>query len=68
MSGDTRVFAVINTTDYNGDHRWSVNPVGIDDLAGLGFDAEDIKQIDGMKVGGRLDGFGYYGLIVIRVA
>lgn len=68
MKGDTRVFAVINTTDYNNDNRWSVVTVGIDDLSDLGFDAEAIERIDGMNVGGMLDDFDFLGVIVIRVA
>lgn len=68
MKGDTRVFAVINTTEYNEDHRWSVVTVSIDDLDGLGFDAVEIERIDGLNVGGILNDFDFYGVIVIRVA
>jgi hypothetical protein len=68
MSGDTRVFAVINTTEYNEDHRWSAVTVSIDDLGDLGFDAVDVERIDGLNVGGILNDFDFYGVIVIRVA
>lgn len=68
MKGDTRVFVVINTTDYNEDHRWSVVNAEIDDLAGLGFDEVEIERIDGLNVGGILNDFDFNGVIVIRIA
>lgn len=68
MSGDTRVFLVINTTEYNNDGKWGVIKAGIEDLANLGFDDEDIERIDGLNVGGILTDFDFNGVILIRVA
>ena len=68
MAGDTRVFVVINTTDYNADNRWSAVNASIDDLKDLGFNAVDVERIDGLNVGGILNDFDFYGVIVIRVA
>lgn len=69
IDGDTRVFLVINTTDYNADCRWAVTKSSIDDLMDLGFDAVEIERIDGLNVGGILNDFDFYGgVIVIRVA
>lgn len=68
MNGDTRVFAVINTTDYNQDDLWTIVTGYIEDLAGLGFDEVDIERIDGLNVGGILNDFDFNGVIVIRVA
>lgn len=68
MTGDTRVFVVINTTDYNADNRWYVSTASIDDLENLGFDTVERERIDGLNVGGILNDFDFYGVIVIRVA
>lgn len=68
MTGDTRVFVVINTTEYNEDNRWSVNTASIDDLNDLGFDLVEVERIDGLNVGGILTDFDFHGVIVIRVA
>ena len=68
MTGDTRVFVVINTTDYNADNRWYVSTASIDDLENLGFDAVERERIDGLNVGGILNDFDFYGVIVIRIA
>ena len=68
IDGDTRVFLVVNTTDYNADCRWAVTMSSIDDLKDLGFDAVERERIDGLNVGGILNDFDFYGVIVIRVA
>lgn len=68
MTGDTRVFAVINTTEYNEDNRWSVITASIDDLNDLGFDLVEVERIDGLNVGGILTDFDFHGVIVIRIA
>lgn len=68
LTGDARVFAVINTAEYNEDHRWCVATVSIDDLDDFGFDAVAIERIDGLNVGGILNDFDFNGVIVIRVA
>ena len=68
IEGDTRVFCVINTTEYNNDGKWGVISAGINDLPDLGFDPVNIEQIDGIDVGGILNEFDFNGVIVIRVA
>ena len=68
MKGDTRVFVVINTTDYDNDTAWSVVTANVYDLAGLGFDNADQERIDGLNVGGILTDFDFDGVIVIRIA
>lgn len=68
IKGDTRVFVVINTTEYNEDNRWSVITARIDDLKDLGFDLVEVERIDGLNVGGILTNFDFHGAIVIRIA
>ena len=68
MTGDNRVFCVINTTEYNNDGKWGVIRAYFEDLDGLGFDKVDIERIDGINVGGILNDFDFNGVIVIRVA
>lgn len=68
MTGDTRVFVVINTTEYNEDNRWSVITASIDDLNDLGFDLVEVERIDGLNVCGILNDFDFYGVILIRIA
>lgn len=68
MTGDTRVFLVINTTEYNGDGKWAVQDSSFGNLDGLGFQADDLELIDRLAIGDMLDVFDYDGVIVIRVA
>ena len=69
ISGDTRVFVVINTTEYNNDGRWGVTTVAFNELEGIGFnDVEDVKNIDNLLVGEMLNEFCFRGVIVIRIA
>lgn len=68
MTGDTRVFLVINTVEYNGDGKWLVQDSSFGNLRDIGFDEYDLKNIDQLSVGGKLDKFAYSGVIVIRVA
>lgn len=69
ISGDTRVFVVINTTEYNNDGKWGVTTVAFNELESIGFNfAEDVKRIDDLLVGEMLNEFCYRGVIVIRIA
>ena len=45
-------FAIINTTNYNGDGNWAITPAKIDQLEELGFDECEILEISNLKVGG----------------
>lgn len=50
---DEKKFAVINTTDYNHDGEWSVIVCKLEELESLGFDDDEIKEIDTIMIGGR---------------
>lgn len=42
ISGDVRVFATINTTEYNGgDGRYAVQTTGYEDIESLGWNKKD---------------------------
>lgn len=68
MTGDTRVFLVINTAEYNRDGKWAVQDSSFGNLDALGFDEVDVERIDGLNVGGILNDFDFIGVLVIRVA
>jgi len=68
IRGDTRVYLVINTPEYNGDHKWGAQDSSLNGLLDLGFDDDDIRIIDKLEVGQSLSGFDFKGVIVIRVA
>lgn len=68
ISGDTRVFVVINTTEYNNDGRWGVTTVAFNELESVGFHEEDVKRIDEILVGEILTDWDFTGVIVIRIA
>lgn len=46
-------FAIINTTDYNNDGNYSIIVCQLGELESLGFDDEDIREIDSIMIGGR---------------
>lgn len=68
IEGDTRVYTVINTTEYNADTQWSVKTAGINELPDLGFDDDEVARIDRLTVGEITKEFDFQGVIVIRVA
>ena len=68
INGDTRVFVVINTTEYNNDGKWGVITASLDEMDGLGFNKEDVKRLDEMLVGEILTDWDFTGVIVIRIA
>lgn len=68
IGGDTRAFAVINTTEYNADTNWSVSMAQLHELADLGFDTDEVARIDRLAVGEITKEFDFQGVIVIRVA
>ena len=68
ITGDTRVFLVINTVNYNGDGKWAVQDSSFGNLVNLGFGEEDVERIDGLNANGVLTDFDFDGVIVVRVA
>lgn len=68
ISGDSRMWLVVNTAEYNEDGRWAVQAANLDELDGLGFSVEDRGRIDRMSVSEVLTDWDYRGLIVIRLA
>ena len=66
--GITRVFAVINTTEYNNDGTWCITTASVLELHSLGFDEEETNRIDALAVGEVLKDFCFDGVIVIRIA
>ena len=46
-------FAIINTSDYNNDGNYSIIVCKLDELESLGFDDDDIREIDSIMIGGR---------------
>lgn len=69
IEGDNRVFALINTTDYNNDGRWQIATASFNELPGLGVSDDDMEErIDDLNVGGVLNDFDYQGVILIRIA
>lgn len=66
--GNTRMFAVINTTEYNDDGVWCITTASSLELEALGFDAEETTRIDALAIGEVLKDFCFDGVIVIRIA
>lgn len=52
-NGEKR-FAVINTTKYNDDGNWSIIVCNSnEELESLGFDVDEIKDINDLQIGSR---------------
>jgi len=68
ITGDARVFAVINTANYNGDGRWCIQTATMEKLPDLGFDKTDTNRIENLRVDDVLGGFDYEGVLVVRIA
>lgn len=62
-----KVFAVINTTNYNDDGKYAVTIAKISELPDLGFDAEEINKLDNVEVD-TLMTTDYVGAFVMRLA
>lgn len=62
-----KVFAVINTTNYNDDGKYAVTIAKISELPDLGFDAEEINKLDNVDVD-TLMTTDYVGAFVMRLA
>lgn len=52
-SENEKQFAIINTTTYNNDGNYSIIVCKLDELESLGFDDDDIREIDSIMIGGR---------------
>lgn len=68
IKGDTRVFLVINTTEYNNDGKYAAVDAKFSELSGLGFDADEQDAIDRLPIGEVCKDFDCKGVIVIRIA
>lgn len=44
-------FAIINPTLYNGDGHWNIIICELNELEELGFDADEIQEIDNIEIG-----------------
>ena len=62
-----KVFAVINTTNYNDDGKYAVTIAKMPELPDLGFDAEEINKLDNVEVD-TLMTTDYVGCYVMRIA
>ena len=62
-----KVFAVINTTNYNDDGKYAVTIAKMSELPDLGFDAEEINKLDNVEVD-TLMITDYVGCYVMRIA
>ena len=62
-----KVFAVINTTNYNDDGKYAVTIAKMSELPDLGFDAEEINKLDNVEVD-TLMTTDYVGCYVMRIA
>ena len=62
-----KVFAVINTTNYNDDGKYAVTIAKMSELPDLGFDAEEINKLDNVEVD-TLMTTNYVGCYVMRIA
>ena len=62
-----KVFAVINTTNYNDDGKYAVTIAKMPELPDLGFDVEEINKLDNVEVD-TLMITDYVGCYVMRIA
>ena len=62
-----KVFAVINTTNYNDDGKYAVTIAKMSELPEVGFDAEEINKLDNVEVD-TLMITDYVGAFVMRIA
>lgn len=68
LEGDTRKFACINTTEYNGDGKWLIQVASYAELPELGIDEDEMQRLDALSVGDTSKDFGDYGFMVVRIA
>ena len=68
IEGDSRMWLVVNTAEYNDDGQWAATSANLDELDGLGFDVEERERIERMSVSEVLTDWDYSGLIVVRLS
>lgn len=68
LSGDTRTYLVVNTTEYNGGTKWYAQDLRFNELPDVGFDEDDMRVIEGLPIGGTFGEFDHLGVIIVRVA
>lgn len=62
-----KVFAVINTTNYNDDGKYAVTIAKMSELPEVGFNADEINKLDNVDVD-TLMTTDYVGAYVMRIA
>ena len=62
-----KVFAVINTTNYNDDGKYAVTIAKMSELPEVGFNADEINKLDNVKVDSLII-TDYVGCYVMRIA
>ena len=62
-----KVFAVINTTNYNDDGKYAVTIAKMSELPEVGFNADEINKLDDIEVDGLMT-TDYVGCYVMRIA
>ena len=62
-----KVFAVINTTNYNDDGKYAVTIAKMSELSEVGFDANEINKLDNVDVD-TLMTTDFVGCYVMRIA
>ena len=62
-----KVFAVINTTNYNDDGKYAVTIAKMPELPEVGFNADEINKLDNVEVD-TLMITDYVGCYVMRIA
>ena len=62
-----KVFAVINTTNYNDDGKYAVTIAKMSELPEVGFNADEIDKLDNVEVD-TLMTTDYVGCYVMRIA
>ncbi len=62
-----KVFAVINTTNYNDDGKYAVTIAKMSELPEVGFNADEINKLDDIVVDALIT-TDYVGCYVMRIA
>ena len=62
-----KVFAVINTTNYNDDGKYAVTIAKMSELPEVGFNADEIDKLDNFEVDSLIT-TDYVGAFVMRIA
>ena len=62
-----KVFAVINTTNYNDDGKYAVTIAKMSELPEVGFNADEINKLDNFEVDSLII-TDYVGCYVMRIA